>query len=124
MNSVEVVDQLYVRNNMKVVDKSHCTTLDSTSLVLETDMGKVMIGCFYRSPSLNGEQNSRFLETFSQKAVCDNDIEKVIFGDFNCPDIFWVSGNVVGPKNSVDNNIVLQQKFVDNVHNPGLLASD
>ena len=68
---------------------------------------------------LNEEQNSRFLETFSQKAVCDNDIEKVIFGDFNCPDISWVSGNV-GPKNSVDNNIVLQQKFVDNVHNAGL----
>ena len=68
---------------------------------------------------LNEEQNSRFLETFSQKAVCDNDIEKVIFGDFNCPDISWVSGNV-GPKNYVDNNIVLQQKFVDNVHNAGL----
>ena len=43
-----------------------------------------------------------------------------MFGDFNCPDISWVSGNVVGPKNSVNNNIVLQQKFVDNVHNAGL----
>ena len=41
---------IYVRNNIKVVDKSHCTTLDSTSLVLETDIGKVLIGCFYRSP--------------------------------------------------------------------------
>ena len=35
-------------------------------------------------------------------------------------DISWVSGNVVGPKNSVDNNIVLHQKFVDSVHNAGL----
>ena len=69
---------IYVRNNIKVVDKSHCTTLDSTSLVLETDIGKVLIGCFYRSPSLNEEQNSKFLETFSQKAVSDDDIEKVI----------------------------------------------
>ena len=111
---------IYVRNYIKVVDKSHCTTLDSTSLVLETDIGKVLIGCFYRSPSLNEEQNSKFLETFSQKAVSDDDIEKVMFGDFNCPDISWVSGNVDGPKNSVNNNIVLQQKFVDNVHNAGL----
>ena len=44
----------------------------------------------------------------------------MILGDFNCPEISWLSGNVIGPSNSVNKNIVLQQNFLDIVQNNGL----
>ena len=44
----------------------------------------------------------------------------MLVGDFNFPNVSWVSGNVVGPKNSVNNSIILQKHFVDGVHNNGL----
>ena len=58
-----------------------------------------------------------FLENFFKMASSDNEVEKVLVGDFNFPNVSWVSGNVVGPKNSVNKSIMLQKIFVDGVHN-------
>ena len=111
---------IYVKHSIKVLENSHSSILDSTSLTIDTNVGKILIGCFYQSSSLNEEQNLEFLENFFKMASSDNKVEKVLVGDFNFPNVLWVSGNVVGPKNSVNNSIMLQKIFVDGVHNNGL----
>ena len=111
---------IYVRESIKVLDNSHLSILDSTSITIETAVGNILIGCFYRSTSLNEEQNVEFINNFVQSASSKNDLEKVLFGDFNFPNISWISGNVIGPNNSVNKGVVLQQKFVNEVHNAGL----
>ena len=47
----------------------------------------------------------------------------MLVGEVNFPNVSWVSGNVVGPKNSDNNSIMLLKIFVDGVHNNGLLLS-
>ena len=89
-------------------------------MVIETDIGKICVGCFYRSSSLNNDQNNKFIEYFAEKSSCNNEVEKVLFGDFNCPDISWISGNVNGPVNSANKSTQLQQSFLDAVHDAGL----
>ena len=111
---------IYVKHSIKVLENSHSSILDSTSLTIDTNVGKILIGCFYRSSSLNEEQNLDFLENFFKMASSDNKVEKVLVGDFNFLNVSWVSGNVVGPKNSVNNRIMLQTNFVHGVHNNGL----
>ena len=60
------------------------------------------------------------MQYLSSKIVGDSDVERVIVGDFNCPQIYWLSGSVVGPSESVNRSIVFQKQFLDQVHNAGL----
>ena len=94
--------------------------MDSTSVTIETDIGKILIGCFYRSASLNDSQNTEFFKYFCSKISSDNNVEKVIFGDFNCPDISWLSGNVAGPADTINKSLLCQRSFLDIVHEYGL----
>ena len=111
---------IYIRDNIFVVDNSYDQGIDSTSVIIECDIGKILIGCFYRSMSLNDAQNSEFLEYFSSKVSNYNNIEKLIFGDFNCPDVLWTTGNVVGPADSLNKSIVFQQNLLEKVHDAGM----
>ena len=47
----------------------------------------ILIGCFYRSTSLNDDQDANFHKFFKSKINSDPDIEKFIIGDFNFTDI-------------------------------------
>ena len=113
---------IYIRDYIPIVENSHDKSLDSTSVIIETDIGKILLGCIYRSVSLNGSQNDDFLEYFNSKAaIPDNgDIETLIVGDFNSPEISWLSGSVAGPADSINKAIVLQKDILEIVHNNGL----
>ena len=111
---------IYIRDNILVVDGSHDYCMDSTSVTIETDIGKILIRCFYRSASLNDSQNTEFLKYFCSKISSDYNVEKVIFGDFNCPDISWLSGNVAGPADTINKSLLCQRSFLDIVHEYGL----
>ena len=69
---------------------------------------------------MNDSQNTEFLKYFCSKISSDNNVEKVIFGDFNCPDISWLSGNVAGPADTINKSLLCQQSFLDIVHEYGL----
>ena len=111
---------IYIRNCIPIVEGSYDRGPDSVSVVIDSDVGKILIGCFYRSMSLNNSQNSDFLNFFASKISGNDDLEKVLFGDFNCPDVSWISGNVVGPDKSVNKSLLFQEDLLDCVHNVGL----
>ena len=60
------------------------------------------------------------MDYFNSKLIVDDDLEKVIIGDFNCPNISWLSGNIAGPVNSVNSTINFQKDFLEKIHNNGL----
>ena len=66
---------IYIRDNILVVDGSHDYCLDSTSVTIETDIGKILTGCFYRSALLNDSQNTEFLKYFCSEISSDNNVE-------------------------------------------------
>ena len=82
-----------------MVEGSYDIGRNSVSVIIETDVGKILFSCLYRSASFNDSQNNEFLEYFSTKISLseEEDIETVILGYFNCPEFSWLSGNVIGP---------------------------
>ena len=110
---------IYVKNSILVKDCSHDSSLDSTSIIIKMDVGDILIGCLYRSTSLNDSQDTDFHSFLSQKVNSDQHIEKILFGDFNFTDISWLSGNVVAPANSVNNYINSQQRFMNSINSAG-----
>ena len=97
---------IYIRSTISVVENSFACGPESLTVTVETNVGRILIGCFYRSMSLNDSQNSDFLSFFSSKISASRDLEKVICGDFNCPNVSWLSGNVIGPSESTNKAIV------------------
>ena len=113
---------IYVHDNVPIKENSYHHGPDSVSVVIDTNVGSILIGCFYRSPSLNKDQVNEFHKFFKEKVEIkgDKEIEKVLLGDFNYSDISWVSGNVVAPVNSTNQHVKNQQSFLETVHDNGL----
>ena len=112
---------IYVRNDISV---EQITTLggnlDSTAILLECNLGKLLLSCIYRSPSLNISQEDKLLNYFSSLNEVGDDIEKVFVGDFNFKHVSWLSGNVLGCPDSVNSSIVTEKKYMDIVQDFGL----
>ena len=51
---------------------------------------KLLVGCIYRSPNSNFE-NDQQLRTLLTASVATDHAQTLIMGDFNCPEINWVS---------------------------------
>ena len=111
---------IYVHKDISIVEGSYNQGLDSASVTIHTDIGDILLGCFYRSSSLNDSQNTDFLNYFSSKTAGNVDLEKIIVGDYNCPNVSWLSENVAGPINSTNKEIIVQQKLLVNIHDAGL----
>ncbi len=48
------------------------------------------IGCIYRSPNNDDTSDDQFLDEFSKLGNVSNDVDQIIFGDFNFPEISWM----------------------------------
>ncbi len=93
---------------------------DSVAVLLDTNLGKIVIACIYRSPSLNKTQDLELHNFFKNLNDYNGNIEKVFFGDFNFTDVSWVSGNVAGPQHTTNSILQSQKRYLDTVHNAGL----
>ena len=111
---------IYVRNTISILEDSIVCGPESLTITIETNVGRILLGCFYRSMSLNDSQNEEFLRFFSSAISGDSDLEKIIVGDFNCPNVSWLSGSVIGPNESVNKALIFQKQLIEYVHNVGL----
>ena len=112
---------IYVKNTIAVEKISNITgNFDSAMILIECNIGKVLLSCLYRSPSLNMIQDNKLLECFNSLIKYGDQIEKIFLGDFNFSDVSWVSGSVLGSVESVNTSLQIQRKYMDVVHNAGL----
>ena len=61
--------------------------LDSVWVEFKILSLKLLLGCVYRPPSCSATDNTKFCEELGR--VGTNGVTKIIFGDFNYPDIDW-----------------------------------
>ena len=104
---------IYVKNYLRVELIDHFKVADSLAVSVQTNVGIVVVGCIYRSPSLNDKQNRTMINSINElcKTNCENEV--LLAGDFNLPDVCWVTGTLLGPINTSDKFKCLQQEFLD-----------
>ena len=101
---------VHVRHTVQVlVNKS---IRDFMGLTVFLDTGKLHLVCLYRSPSSNVEQDVLVRNELAKLPSTDTD-RIILLGDFNLPDVCWVTGSVKGPDNTTDRKLINQQEYLD-----------
>ena len=79
----------------------------------ECDLGVIHIACVYRSQALTSAQDKQLVSALKNLSVDHPDDEVIIVGDFNLPDVCWVTGTVRGSSETRNRMLLLQQDYVD-----------
>ena len=75
---------IYVKEHLNAELITHFYGPDSIAIILNTNIGKILLACFYRSPSLNTTQDKKLLTFFKCLSEYDDDeAEKIFMGDLN-----------------------------------------
>ncbi len=93
---------------------------DCVGIKLETMAGLIHVICIYGSPSLSKVENRALLNEIAELQEDDNS-ELIIVGDFNLPDINWVSGRVLTPDGTTNEALVNQNEYMDIIIQKGLV---
>ncbi|CAB4019189.1 Hypothetical predicted protein [Paramuricea clavata] len=101
---------VHVRHTVQVlVNKS---IRDFRSITVFLDTGKLHLVCLYRSPSSTVEQDVLVRNELAKLPSTNTD-RIILLGDFNLPDVCWVTGSVKGPDNTTDRKLINQQEYLD-----------
>ena len=85
---------LYIHNSLEahetsVGDKSYNMYKDAVWCTVKlNNQDKVLVGCIYRSPNCSASEEEPFNKLLVEASTC-NTSHKLIFGDFNHPQIDW-----------------------------------
>ena len=103
---------IYVKSYLRV-ELIDFKVADSLAISVQTNVGNVVIACVYRSPSLNDKQNRTMINEIGNLTKTYSESEVLLVGDFNLPDVCWVTGTLLGPMNTTDRFKCLQQDYLD-----------
>jgi len=104
---------IYVKDYLRVELIDEFKVADSLAISVQTNVGSVAIACIYRSPSLNDKQNRTMINSIDKLSKTYSESEVLLVGDFNLPDVCWVTGTLSGPMNTSDRFKCLQHDFLD-----------
>ena len=90
---------------------------DSVAIEINTEIGAVVIACVYRSQNLNVTQDNTLLKYLKKLCSVEASKEIMILGDFNMPEVSWISGNTKG---QVGNNSITNE-YLNMITDNGLL---
>ena len=111
---------IYVKDYINPKLCSSFKAPDSLAVSLQCDLGTVHIVCVYRSQALTGTQNKQLVNALKKLSVDYPDDEIIIVGDFNLPDVCWVTGTVRGAIESNNKATQLQKAYLDFITDQGL----
>ena len=92
---------IYIRSSISGCLIGSFVAPDSVAVELDTDVGKVVVACIYRSQSLSTGRNSQLLSAIKKLCVDNDKNELIIVGDTNLPNVSWIAGTVDGPVDTV-----------------------
>ena len=110
---------IYIKTCLNPVELDWFDVCDSVAVQFDSNIGRVNIACVYRSISLNQNQNDTMLNMLT-RLVCE-DIESVVVGDFNLPNVSWLSGSIIGPVDTRNKGLVFEKNVLNWLHNNGLI---
>lgn len=96
---------IYVRSSVKSKQILSFLAPDSVAIEIETAVGPIAIACVYRSQSLSSHQNDEVTSAIRNLCVGHAPNETIVIGDFNLPEICWVTGTVGGSVGTGDGNL-------------------
>ena len=108
---------IYAKDGLKATKIDWFIAPDSVAIEFETSIGYVNVVCIYRSMSLSPTQNNMLTDMIHR--ISSFNTESLIFGDFNLPNVSWVYGTLDAPHGTIDKNLIVQQNFLDVIHNNG-----
>ena len=104
---------IYTHNSLSVEKLDWFKGSESIALKVNFDSTELHIVCIYRATSLvTLEQNEKLLSQIANIPTSP-DINLVIVGDLNLPDVDWDLGIVKKPVNSTDRRYILQSEYLD-----------
>ena len=111
---------IYVKNccNASIIDTFKAP--DSIAVNIKTSGGLISVCCIYRSTSLNLKQNNILLSCIKNICSEQSDIETILLGDFNLPNVSWETGSINSHIVSKNQFLITQQKFIDVFNEKGL----
>ncbi len=109
---------IYVNESLNPVEIGWFQVSDSIAIEFSSNIGRVNIACIYRSISLTQNQNDNMLNMLTK--LVDHNVESLILGDFNLPNVTWLSGSLKGPSDTKNKGLINEKKFLDCFHNNGL----
>ena len=92
---------------------------DSIAIEFDSNIGRVNIACVYRSVSLSSQQN--ILMNNMIKRLADSHVESIVVGDFNLPNVSWLSGTVNAPISTNNRCLIVQKQFVECIQDSGFV---
>ena len=107
---------VFIRDNLCATVISSFIAPDSLAIKVNTPSGDIVIVTVYRSTSLNNMQDNLLLAALKQLCSVNTTIETLIVGDFNLPDVCWVTGTVLGPVDSQNKNLLAQREYLNMVN--------
>ena len=110
---------IYIKDNLNPTVLEWFKVPDSVAIEFDSNIGRVNIACIYRSMSLSGNQNNQMIKMVSK--LSDYNGESIIVGDFNLPNVSWLSGTVNAPVSSNNRGLVIQKQFMECFHDNGLV---
>ena len=104
---------IYTHNSLSVEKLDWFKGSESIAIKVNLDSTELYIVCLYRSTSLvTLEENEKLLYQIANIPTSP-DINLVVIGDLNLPDIDWELGIVKKPVNSTDRRYILQSEYLD-----------
>ena len=111
---------IYIKSTLTSKLISSFSAPDSLAISIERDIGNVVIACVYRSQQLTDSQNKVIIDAIGRLCTDYVTEEVIVVGDFNLPNVSWVSGTVGGPIDSIDKILCLQSDYLSLVTELGL----
>ena len=101
---------IFVHNSLTVTKLDWFKNTESVAVNVRFSNKKSMeIICVYRSPNLTKQENNKLLSQLEKVPFTSPDFPNIIMvGDFNLPNVDWTKGIVVGPVDTIDQKLILQ----------------
>ena len=113
---------IFVHSSLNVSKLDWFKNTESVAVNVRISNKKSMqVICVYRSPNLSKPQNNKLLSQLENVPFNSPDFPNIIMvGDFNLPNVDWTKGIVVGPVDTVDQRLIMQNDFLDLFNTMGL----
>ena len=110
---------IYIKEHLNPTEIEWFRAADSIAVEFDSNIGRVNIACIYRSVSLSQIQNDTMTKMLTK--LSDYNVESIFVGDFNLPNVSWLSGTINSPIDTKNKGLIIQKQFVECVHKNGLV---
>ena len=110
---------IFVHNTIEAEYAQHFVAPDSVGISVKLNNQWVKIVCVYRSQNLTATERIDLLNAIKMLKNDPNE-ELHIYGDFNLPNVFWDTGIVNCPNNTVNSFYTIQREFLEILSEKGL----